>query len=328
MSIEAHSITLDIQANPNVHDSFIACLCAILESWGQSTNYAYVAGLSGVAFSPVLDTGEDCRAWWTEGGDDIHLDFLGRALGFTIEKVTSQQHIDWDTHPEPDTLSDARRHYLCRLKRALADNHRVIVRTRPAWSVLTGWSDNIAHLPFTTVPSFEKLCADIEPPHKTDLAYILTPSDPTLLKEDAVEEALSFGAQVADGSFGGKQFKYGGALYSAIADRLDHRLFCEPCGAKSHTCAYRTFQRVVGTTQSAIEFLEQTSNVIDTHPDVRSRTVDRYRSLIATTAPYIDGKSLGAGWSDPVFHTELKENVRRMGLLHEDASKALGELTH
>ena len=201
MSVDAAQITLDIQADPNVHDSFIACLCAILDDWGREADYAYVAGLSGIAFSPVLDTGEDCRAWWTEGGDDIRLDFLGRALGFTVQKITGQQDIEWDTHPEPDALPDSRRRYLCTLKHALADGSWVIVRTWPAWSILTGWSDDITQLPFATVPGFEKLCGDVWPPHKTDLAYIFTPADPTLLEEDAVSEALSFGAQVADGSW-------------------------------------------------------------------------------------------------------------------------------
>ncbi len=192
MSTTVPIISLQIQADPNVHGSFIACLCAILGSWGRKADYANIAGLSGTAFSPVLDTGENCHAWWTEGGDDIRLDFLSRALGFTVEKVTGHQNAEWDTHPEPGALPDSRRRYLCMLKRALADGQRVIVRTRPSWSVLTGWSDDISRLPFATVPSFEKLCADIQPPHKTDLAYIFTPDDPTLLQEDAVHDALIF----------------------------------------------------------------------------------------------------------------------------------------
>ena len=331
MLVDAPRITLEIQADPNVHDSFIACLCAILESWGQPADYAYVAGLSGIAFSPVLDTGENCRAWWTEGGDDIRLDFLGRALGFAVEKTTTESGSGdtvWDTHPEPDELPESHRRYLYRLKRALADGDGVIVRTWPTWSVLTGWSSDVTRLSFETVSGFKELCARVQPPHKTELAYVFTHTDPVLLKEDAIYEALTFGAQVAAGSFKDERFKYGGTLYDAIADRLDHDPFCDPCGEKSHTCAYRTFHRVVGTAQSAIDFLEQTCVVIDTHPDARTRAIDRYRSLIATTAPYIDGQSLSAGWSDPVFHAELKENVLRMRSLHDDATKALGELIH
>ena len=323
MPVDAPGITLE--ADPNVCDSFIASLCAILDSSGRPSDYAYVAGLSGLAFSPVLDTGEDCRAWWMEGGDDIHLDFLGRALGFVVEKVTERQDHEWDTHPEPDALSNSRRRYLCRLKTGLANDCGVIVRTWPTWSVLTGWSRDITTIPFTTGPGFKKLCNDACPPHKTNLAYIITPGKPTLLQEDAVEEALTFGARVANGSAGASPFKYGGALYEATAERLDHDPFCEPCGEKSHTCARRTFRRVVGTAQSAIDFLEQSARVVDTHPDCRKRAIDRYRRIIASTAPY-DGLALSAGWSDPAFRLKLKENVLRMGALHQDAAKALKHL--
>ena len=80
-------VAIEMQGDPNAHDSFVAGLCGILKSWNRDVDYAYVAGLSGIAFSPVLDTGEDCRAWWTEGGDDIRRDVLGQALGFTVEKI-------------------------------------------------------------------------------------------------------------------------------------------------------------------------------------------------------------------------------------------------
>jgi hypothetical protein len=83
--------SLTVTGDPNDVSSFAACLTAVLQAWGREVAYKDIVGLNGIAFSPVWDQGEDCTAWWMEGGDDMRLDFLGQALGFSYETVTREQ---------------------------------------------------------------------------------------------------------------------------------------------------------------------------------------------------------------------------------------------
>ena len=317
MSVAIPDITLEVQGKPDVHDSFIACLCAVLDSWGREADYTRVAGLSGIAFSPVLDTGEDCRAWWTEGGDDIRLDFLGRALGFTVEAVKVEEGVDdWEAHPGFDDLPEPRVRYLRRLRSALSQGKAVIVRTWPSWSVLTGWSEDLTQVPFETMPGFKGLVSKIGGPGKTGLAYVFSAAEPSLSGKEAVRGALVFGREIADGTFENGRFHYSGALYKAAAERLDHNPFCKPCGDRSWSCAIRTLQRIAGTSGSAAGFLEQAG---------LGEAAKQYRA-IETAALGYKGKQLKANWDDSAFRAKLKQNFLDLHERHRQAAATLAGL--
>lgn len=303
-----------IDAHHGTHSSLVAVICGVLRSWDRDADYAHVAGLSGVAFSPVYDDGEDCRAWWMEGGDDIRLDFLGQALGFTVETVQVPDGVDdWEPHADIDAMPVARADHLRRLKAAIERGDVVLVKTWPSWSVLTGWCGDLTQLPFETVPGFKDLVSRAWGPNRTGLAYILSPTEPSLSRVDAIGQALAFGVTVADGSFDRERFHYGGQLYQAAAERLDHDPFCEPCGDQSWSCAIRTLHRMAGTAGSAADFLEQAG---------LSAAAGPYRAIQTSAAGY-KGKQLEEGWSDARFMDQLKQELSRFHDLHCDASRVL-----
>ena len=307
-------VAIEMQGDPNAHDSFVAGLCGILKSWNRDVDYAYVAGLSGIAFSPVLDTGEDCRAWWTEGGDDIRLDFLGQALGFTVEKIQVGTGVDdWEAYASFDDMPEQRARHLRRLRSAMSEGKMVIVRTWPSWSVLAGWSDDLTKIPFETMPGFGDLVGRILGPNKTGLAYIISIAEPALSKDEASREALTFGKTVADGSFENDRFHYGGEIYTAFAERLDHEVFCEPCGDRSWSCAIRTLRRIGGTANSAADFLEQ--NSLDA-------VAKEYRAIGSAASGY-KGKQLEEGWRDPAFRAGLAQQLLKLLEHHQKATEAL-----
>ena len=304
-----------IDAHHGTHDAFVACLCGILQSWDREADYAYVSGLAGVAFSPVYDEDEDCRAWWMEGGNDIRLDFLGLALGFTVETVRIPDAFD-DGKPY-DSLDDMpppRADHFRKLKAALDRGDAVLVPTWPSWSILTGWDEDMTQLPFETVPGLGDLVSRAWPPNRTGLAHILSPAEPSLSRDDAIRQALVFGASIADGTFHTKQrFHYGGRLYEAAAKRLDHDPFCEPCGDKSWSCAIRTLYRIAGTAGGAADFLEQVGLPAEAAPYWE----------IQTTASQYKSDRFESDWNDPRFMYDLKQTFHQLHRLHAEASTAL-----
>lgn len=309
--------TTTIDAHHGTHSSLVAAITGVLRSWNRDVDYARVAGLSGLAFSPVHDTGEDCRAWWMEGGDDIRLEFLGRALGFAVETVRVPDPYDDGTpHARVEDMPGPRADHFRALKAAVERGDAVLLPTWPSWSVLTGWSDDLSQLPLVTVPGFEDLVRRAWGPERTGLAHVLSPTEPTLSEADAIREAIAFGATVADGSFTGKaRFRYGGALYRAAADRLDHDPFCEPCGDASWSCAIRTLHRMAGTAGSAADFLEHAGMTAAATP---------YRAIQESASAY-SGKQLEEGWNDPQFIDRLRQAFRRFHDLHGEAAAALSE---
>jgi hypothetical protein len=179
--------------------------------------------------------------------------------------------------------------------------------------VLTGWSEDLTQIPFETVPGFKELVSNVEGPSKTGLAHILSPTEPSLSKEEALREALAFGAVIAGGTFDNGRFHYGGDLYTAAAARLGDDLFCEPCGDKSWSCAIRTLHRIAGTAASAAEFLEQTP---------ATEAAKSYRAIESTASGY-HGKQLESKWDDSAFRTQLKQSFLHMHDLHSKAAASL-----
>jgi hypothetical protein len=306
----------EMNVKADVDDSFVSCLCGILQSWGREVDYARVAGLSGIVFAPVLDTGEDCRAWWMEGGDDIQIAFLGEALGFTVEAVrVADTEQDWANHSRWKDLPPARAAYLQQLKAALENEKAVIVHTWPTWSVSNGWSEDLAKIPFETMPGFGDLVRRARDPSRTAMAYILTPANPVLTEPIAVARALEFGKKVANGTIDNGRFCYGDTLYQAAADCLDREPFCEPCGERSWSCAIRTLQRIAGHARSASAFLE----------GIGSTEASKAYGAIASLAEQYRGRQLEGAWGDPIFRGQLKADFLKLGKMHRGAAVLLSQ---
>ena len=124
---------------------------------------------------------------------------------------------------------------------------------------------------------------------------------------------MGVGRQVADGTFENGRYHYGGALYAATAERLDHEPFCEPCGDRSWSCAIRTLHRIAGTAGSAAGFLGQMG---------MDEAAEPYRA-IETAASIYKGKQLEAKWGDPAFRAEFKRRFLNLYDLHRQAAATL-----
>jgi hypothetical protein len=310
-------IDLKIQGNPDWHDSFVACICGILNSWEKPVDYATVAGFSGVAFSPVYDVGEDCRAWWMEGGNDIRIDFLGKVLGFSVEKIERKwtgKDEAWVKKPDLLKLPENTADYFKKIKDATRAGKAVLVNTWPTWSVISNWSEDVTRLPFETFSPLKKLVARAWPPAKTGLAYILTPVDPSLGRDEAYGGALAFGAKIAQGSIASKRLLYGGSFYRAVAERLYCEPFCVPCGDASYGCGLRTVKRVLGSVTSAVDFLELSR---------MSSIADHYRSIQELLDKYQDSELLRNSWRDRKFRHDMKSSFFTAYDIHCEAAKEL-----
>jgi hypothetical protein len=311
---------LKIQGNPDEQDSFVACICGVLSSWGRKVEYTRVAGLAGIVFSPVYNDREDCRAWWMEGGNDIRIGFLGKALGFSVEEFEREwvgRDKVWNGNPTSEKIPLKTSEHFDKLKDAVHSGKSVLIDTWPTWSVLTGWNDDVTRLPFETFPSFLNLVSRAWPPHKTGKAYALFPTDPSLVVEEADRDALAFGVKVATGSFHSENLHYGGLFYRAVAKRLIHEPFCVPCGNESYRCAVRTVKRAVESAKSATVYLNSVG---------AEKVVSRYQAICDVLEKYQDGGFLKDFWSDRKFRFEMKDAFLTAYRIQREAAKELGRV--
>ncbi len=317
-----------VEGDPNQIDSFAACLAAVLNAWGSPVSYNWVAGLGGTAFSPVLDEGEDCMAWWMEAGSDARVGFLGRALGFSVERVTREEV--WDdparaVYAETGLLPEPHELHFARLRAAFDRGDGVLLRTWPAWSLLDGWDRDLDQLPFATLPGFEDLVARIWGPSQAQLVYLLYPVCPSLSLERSLEIAIRFGARVARGRGPNPNLRYGPALYRAAASRMDTSVFCTTCGDHGDSCAHRTLMRMLGTQRSAIGFLEEAQAVTEGALPWESAIV-AFEAMAAVTADYCGWQAFQEAWPDAEFRDTVREDLSRLATLQLEAGRAMAGL--
>ncbi|MGC9521204.1 MAG: hypothetical protein ACP5HG_04905 [Anaerolineae bacterium] len=325
-----------IRGDPNQIDSFVACLVAVLHAWDRPVGYDWIAGLSGVAFSPVLEPGEDCMAWWMEAGSDARIPFLGRTLGFTVERVI--RDVAWDddaraTYANTELLPPPHEAHFARLRAAFDRGDAILLRTWPAWSVLIDWDPNLDRLEFATVPGFEDLVARIWGPAQAQLAYILTPIEPDIDLEESIEMALRFGAKVAAGRGPDERLRYGAALYAAAADRMRKEVFCPFCGGNSDSCAHRTLMRMLGTQRSAPGFLNDARDFIETTQPSHDAVdlpwqvaIDRFEAMEELASVYCGWADFQERWPDEAFREALCDTFETLADLQTEAAEALAEL--
>ena len=213
-----------IEGDPNAVDSFAACLTAVLRAWGSAVSYEQVEGLSGMAFSPIHNTGEDCIGWQMDGAQEYRIDFLDRSLGFTVERLGYEGGNGWlEEYGHSGAVPSAPAGYFAGMRAALQAGKAVIVRTWPVWSVLVGWDDDLRKLPFATTPRFDRVVASIYPPCKTSAAFALDGAAAEIGERETTAQALAFGSRVASGDLSRDTavVRFGSASFDAIiaADR-------------------------------------------------------------------------------------------------------------
>ena len=318
-----------VEGDPNQTDSFIACLTAVLHAWDRPVSYDWVAGLAGVAFSPVLDQGEECTAWWMESGSELRIGFLGCALGFTVDRVTREAQWDDDARAAfaaTGLLPAPHEQHFARLRAAYDRGDAVLLRTWPSWSVLTGWANDLDSLRFATVPGFEDLVKSIWGPARAQLAYLLNPIEPSKALEQSLVSALRYGAKVARGRGPEEGLEYGAALYSTAAARMHEAEFCPSCGDAGDSCAHRTLMRMLGTQHSAVGFLEEARELVGDDLPWQA-PIATFEAMAEVTGVYCDWQEFHDAWGDGDFRADLGRDFHTLAELQLQAADALTELS-
>jgi len=320
--------SLQVLGDPNTVDSFAACVCAFARALGRPTDYAFIEGLTGTCFSPCHNTGEECIGWMMDGGNAYRVDFIAEALGLGVEKVQQESGApeDWlDEYGNTKVLPRQVEAYFGKLEQAQARGEMVVLATWPAWSVLTGWSDDLTQLPFATTPGFEGVVGSIWPPIRTRLAFAFTPNGEPAQLQPVVKAALKFGRQVASGEVAlqlpgfDSVNQYGGALYDVILARTAQEHLCPGC--QEDGCFGRTAKRLHDGHHASREFLQEAASILDTTS--LSKPLDtlqqHYASLQDISSRYLDWHEHPETWGTPEVRRQIRADFEKMRTLHEQA---------
>jgi hypothetical protein len=282
---------------------------AVLRAWGRDVTYAQVEGLSGMAFSPACNDGEDCIGWKMDGANERRVDFLGQCLGFTAERVEYAGDGEWlAEYQASGAMPAGPAAYFARLHDALLAGKAVIPHTWPAWSVLTGWADDFRKLPFATTPRFDKVVASIYPPWKANWAIILTPQDapgtcdvPGAL----LAHAVAFGATIASDEAAGGDVRFGSAIFDTIRAYTGQPFLCPAC--RENGCLGRSFKRIADGQDACIHFLGDARLYM---PDpvgqaALDEAIAAYTEMQAITGKYLDWPKLKDRHDLPEFRRQI-----------------------
>lgn len=320
---------LQVQGDPNAVDSFAACLTAILQAWGKPVGYAYVEALTGLAFSPSYNKSEECVGWMMDGGSEQRIDFLGRAMGFSVERLELSKPLDEAgiaAYKENGTLPAHIEAHFGRWREAIAQGKMVLAYSWPAWSVITGWSDDVTELPFVTTPRFDTVVRAIYPPYRAWLSFILTDGAARAELAQVYREAIRYGATVASGKVACGKTAYGGAMYEQVAALSSEQHLCPGCAENG--CLSRTFKRMYDGQLASIAFLKEAGAYLQgpVQDRWRQEAIDRYTELQDLTARYLDWASLADQHDQPAFRQQIAADFSRAKSLHGEAATALSSL--
>ena len=326
---------LQVQGDPNAVDSFAAFVRVIAGHFGRTASYEYVEALTGTCFSPCHNKGEDCIGWMMDGGNAFRVDFIAEALGLHVEKVELEGGVpeDWfEVYKNEGTLPWQIDAYFGKLQQAQAWDEIVVLATWPAWSVLTGWADDLNQLPFATTPGFEPVVGSIWPPIRTRLAFVFKPGGDLLPREDIVISALHFGAQIASGSVSPRvsgfdaENEYGGALYDVMIDRTSQETLCPGC--QEDGCFGRTAKRLHDGHKASLMFLQEAAGMLDGH--CNSVLLDKlqryYADMQAISGQYLDWHARQESWNTAEVRSRMRADFEQMKSLHKQAAYQFHEI--
>jgi len=307
---------IKIEGNEWEIDSFSACIAVVMKFWQRDYTYRTIAGLSGTAFSPTWWVSEDCYAWWMEYGNDERIEFIGKALGFTVRESPD---MDFNDYKEKNIIPDEVTAFWDEVKIAVENEDPVLIRTWPTWSIITGWDDEIEKIRLATV---EGAVGEICKPYPFSKIYILTGGPIEMTRMDAYREAIIFGADIADGTYKLEDYKYGGALYDAILKAMAEEFFCPSCKEKSCGCVARTMCRISGTNRDAVKFFEEASEFMGGQlpGSELNKLLGKYKSLSETGGEYCSFKSVCEHWHEKEYRMGFKEKIIEMKVMHSEVA--------
>jgi len=292
-------------------DSLAACVHAALSHWGRPVSYDYVAGLSGAAFSPRLPDKCVCAACRGNHGPDVRLNFMGHALGFTVESA-------------PVPAGSQGEDFAERTRRAIGNGAVVLCSCWPCWSILTEWSDDLSQLSLVPPSGLKHPCVVKSDSH----LHILRKADRCLTPCEALRSGLRFAADVACGDLEVEGWLYGDKPYEAWLAQLESESFCPLGNADGWECAERLGTRSVQAHLSAVRFLNRAHKfpAAVPHADDLNAATRAYAGIAARLAPYRTGCNLRQICGRPEKRQSYVRAVRKARQLHHSAARHLARV--
>lgn len=287
-------------------DSFAACVHAALLSWGRDVAYDCVAALAGSAFSPGFRPNESCASRWTEPGNDERIEFMGHALGFTVDYA-------------PEARLGGRAAFAERACEAIAGGDVVLCGSRPCWSIVTRWHEDPLQRSLAAPAGLAHRCAAAE----DSVYYIIRPGDRILTRCEAIREALRFGASVAAGTHDLDGIAFGSELYDEWLNRLNGECFCAGCDDGGWQCAEWTASRVRAGQLAATRFLTRAQDALLDHlaePDLRD-AAGAYAGMAQILADYGMGSGIERIWGNGARLGQYGHDLQSVHDLHLKAAE-------
>jgi hypothetical protein len=301
---------VEVPGSPSEADSFAACLQAALKQWGREVPYDCVAGFSGTAFSPALDREARCPGLWMEAGADVRVEFLGDAMGFTVERGAGAAFCR-------EGGSDR---FARRARAALSHGGVVLCRLKSGWNILNSAGNGAGVYGLVGLAGAGSL--DELPPEAR--VYALRPTERSLTSGEALCAAVEFGARLASGTCATEGVAFGGQIYDAWVNQLTREPFCPGCGENEWRCAERAAGRARGTQLSAVRFLSRACALLEPGATCASlrEASHTFAAMADTLAPYGESEFRRV-WQDAAERTRYAADVARVRDLHKQAARHL-----
>ena len=325
-------LDLKVHGDPDAVDSFAACLCAALEYFNQPASYPFVEALTGTCFAPCHNTGEDCVGWMVDGGNAARAAWMAEALGLSLKIIrldpAASMEREWfDQYQQTGVVPAAQKAYLEQVKSALESGGAILLGTWPAWSVLNGWDDNLAKLPFATTPGFEGVVSQIVPPALSRVALVFTPASPSLSREAVIRETLRYGARIASGEVSpglegyDSKIEYGPGVYTMLAGLSREPHLCPGC--QEHGCFQRAVKRIHNGQESAVAFLKSEREWAPdaVHGLSLENLIEEYDHMALLTSKYIPWPPLAAISLSPEFRDQLCRDFTDLHVMQVQAAE-------
>ena len=247
-----------------------------------------------------------------EAGNDARLEFLGHALGFSVER-------------SPDLRQPGERgRFGCSVRQALLAGDGVLCASRPCWSLVAEWHDDPSRMHLLLPAGLPRPLAAVEAAR----LYILRPADRYLTRCEALRDALRFASDVANGRRQEDGVAYGGELYGAWQARLQQERFCPDCGASDWRCAERTARRARGCQASAARFLSRAGAMLPSLAGncALAAAEDAYSAMAQKLTLYATPGAISDRWQEPETRARYADDVAQVGGLHLQAARSLALL--
>ncbi|MEZ4812085.1 MAG: hypothetical protein R2883_01100 [Caldisericia bacterium] len=308
----------ELSKKADVNNSLAICLHVYLNNLGKEISIPYISGLLGAAFSPTFVDGEDCTAWWMEGGFDINIDFVMDALGLKFQKPEIMITLD-ELKNKSGNYQNQRNEIIGHVK----DGHKVIMNSWPLWTIITGYNedkDKFELAQFEGFPVYENYNG----------ALIMKGEKTTLPKDKIFKIALSNGIKIATGETQNGIFSYGGRLYKETVETLKKPNFCEPCakiGEKADAgCLMRTLARMIGTVREYMGFIMDTEDFHGELNDKLGHTFEINHEMERILLSCLRDQNIMENWNDGKTRDLISDELMMIYDHHRNFSELLSNL--